>query len=103
MKRTRNQLKSCSGTDKAARKLLDVDDIPFGWSNVILQWHRDRQRMRNGKYRLTDMTMDTVYPDSWNKMRVGVAKRTFSRKTLCKGINFFAREMDFLDTILKLK
>ena len=37
------------------------------------------------------MTMDTVYPDSWNEMRVGVAKLTFSKKTLCKGMDFFAR------------
>ena len=103
MKSMRNQLKTCSGTEKAARNVLDVDDIPFGWSNVILQWHRDRQRVENGKYRLTDMTMDTVYPDSWNKMRVGVAKSTFSRKTLSEGMDFFSREMDCLDTILKLE
>ena len=103
MKSMRNQLKTCSGTDKAARKFLDVDNIPFGWSGVILQWHRDRERVEGGKYRLTDMTMDTVYPDSWNKMRVGVAKQTFSRKTLSEGMDFFAREMDCLETIQKMK
>ena len=103
LKSMRNQLKASSGSEKATRHFHDVENTYFGWSGVVNQWNDELIRMKRNNLRLTDLSIDAVNPDKWNKMRVTFAKAVFSKKTLSHGISHHSTLLNCEQEIAKLK
>ena len=49
--------------------------------------------MELNDFRLTDLTIDAVCPDKWNKMRVHHAKAVFSNKTCSQAVSACSEEL----------
>ena len=97
----RNQLKASGGTEKSTRIFHDTNFIYFGWGSIQEQWKREMERMTNGEIQVTNLSMSSVNPDSWNKMRVTHAKAVFSPSTLAEDMEHYSRmlkcEKDYAD------
>ena len=90
LKSVRNQLTASSGTEKATRMFHDKHLVYFGWSGVKDQWKREMERIGKGETNITDLSMSSVSPDSWNKMRVTHAKAVFSLKTVSEDLDYYS-------------
>ena len=95
LKSTRNQLLASNSKENAKRKFHDVKDTYFGWAGVINQWNDDLKRMDSSDLRQTYITVDTVYPDKWNKMRATHPNSGFSVRTLNHGMAKYSSILNF--------
>ena len=98
-------MKSCSNQllSKARRIFHDKNDNYFGWGGIKAQWDRELDRIQKGMIRLSELTIDCVKSDSWNKMRVTFAKRVFSDKTLSDEFHHYAALMNVEDELTRIQ
>jgi hypothetical protein len=79
LKALRNAFLASSKDEKTSRHFRSKDGIQFTWEGCVAEcFYRDRQDL----FQHTMLTKDSVFPNQWNKMRVGEALRVFSDKTL---------------------
>ena len=79
LKSCRNQLLTSSGKDNAARQFHDRYNVFFGWQNIVEQWKREHNRTNRGELPLTKLSLSSVYPDTWKKMRATHANAIFTQ------------------------
>ena len=103
MKSCRNQLLSSDESAKVTRIFHDKNDNYFGWGGIKAQWDRELDRIQKGMIQLSELTIDCVKSDSWNKMRVTFAKRVFSDKTLSDEFHHYAALMNVEDELTRIQ
>ena len=59
--------------------------------------------MERNNFRLTDLAIEAIQLDKWNKMRVTLSKDVFSKKTLSKVIAHHSTLLDCDQEIAKIE
>ncbi|GFH57354.1 hypothetical protein CTEN210_13830 [Chaetoceros tenuissimus] len=97
LKALRNAFLASSKEDSTARYFRSRDGIRFTWNGCVTEcFYRDRQHLQQD----TMLTMDSVFPNHWNKMRVGEALRVFSEKTLVEQFMTIGQELNCFNELL---
>ena len=98
-----NQLNAYSGKDKVKHQSHDVKNIYFRWDGDENQLNDELVCMKRKNYMSTELTIDAVYPDKWNKMQVRYTKAVFSKRTLIDATAKYADLLNIKDEMSKIK
>ena len=77
------------------RKFYDIDGVFFGWRYLNKQWQKEEHFIQSGNSKIGALTVDSVYPYRWNKMRVPFAKYVFIKSTLSESIVYFSQRFNY--------
>ena len=75
----------------------------MGRGGVENQWNDELVCMKRNNYKSTDLTIDAVYPDKWNKMQGRYTKAVFLKRTLIDATAKYADLLNIKDEISKIK
>lgn len=97
LKAHRNALFNSSDSPKSVRHFCSKEGVRFTWNSCIEECYL---RDCCNQFPATNLDDNSVYPNCWNKMLVGLALRPFSEKTLAEQFCHLASLLQCKDDIL---